>query len=122
MGFIVSSQTDLTHVSSVATTWALFALTKHPEVQEKLRAELLSIATDNPTMDELNALPYLDHVVRETMRLHPPVPSTMRVATQDDVMPLEKPVKDEDGNMHEYIKSVCFCVPNDHTNAKASQE
>ena len=73
-------------------------------------------------MDELNALPYLDHVVRETMRLHPPVPSTMRVATRDDVMPLERPVEDEDGNIHEYIKFVRFCVPNDHTNAKVSQE
>ena len=73
-------------------------------------------------MDELNALPYLDHVVRETMRLHPPVPSTMRVAIQDDVMPLEQPVKDADGNIHEYIKSVRFCIPNDHTDAGDFQE
>jgi len=90
--------------TSVATTWALFALTKHPDVQEKLRAELLSVSTDNPTMDELNALPYLDTVVRETMRLHAPVPSTLRVATQDDVIPLGKPVKDEEGNIHEFIR------------------
>ena len=68
-------------------------------------------------MDELNALPYFDCFIREMMRLHPPVPSTMRVATQDDMMPLGKPVQDLDGNTHEYIKSVRFCVPNDHTNA-----
>ena len=72
-------------------------------------------------MDELNALPYLDHVVRETMRLHPPVPSTMRVATRDDMMPLEKPVKDEAGNIHEYIRSVYFSVPDDHTNTKSTR-
>ena len=71
-------------------------------------------------MEELNGLPYFDGFIRETMRLHPPVPSTMRVATQDDIMPLGKPVEDEDGNTHEYIRSVRFCVPNYHTNAKAS--
>jgi len=64
----------------------------------------LTVSTDNPTMDELNALPYLDAVVRETMRIHAPVPSTMRVATQDDVIPLEKPVKDKDGNPQYYVK------------------
>ena len=70
-------------------------------------------------MDELNALPYFDCFMRETMRLYPAFPSAMRVATQDDIMPLGKPVQDEDGNTHEYIKSVSFCVPNNHTNAKA---
>jgi len=90
--------------TSVATTWALFALTKRPDVQERLRVELLNVSTENPTMDQLNALPYLDAVVRETMRLHPPVPSTLRVANQDDVIPLEKPVTDEKGNIHEYIR------------------
>ena len=110
VGFIGLSQPALTYRSSVATTWALFALTKCPDVQEKLRAELLNVPTDNPTMNQLNALPYLDAVVRETMRLHPPVPSTLRVANQDDVIPLEKPVTDEKGNIHEYIRSVCFCI------------
>lgn len=26
------------------------------------------MSTDNPTMDELNSLPHLDHVVREVLR------------------------------------------------------
>jgi len=72
----------------IGTTWALFALTQDPEVQTKLRNELLSVPTDNPTMDELNALPYLDCVVRETLRIHAPVPSTVRIAMKDDVLPL----------------------------------
>ncbi|KAF8626325.1 hypothetical protein AX15_004986 [Amanita polypyramis BW_CC] len=89
--------------TSIATTWALFALTQHHRVQEKLRQELLTVSTDNPTMDELNALPYLDAVVRETLRVHAPVPSSMRVATQDDTIPLEKPIRDKEGNLREYI-------------------
>jgi cytochrome P450 len=57
-------------------TWALFALTQNPMAQARLREELLSIPTDRPTMDELNALPYLDCVVRETLRMYAPVPAT----------------------------------------------
>jgi cytochrome P450 len=61
---------------STATTWALFALTQNMAAQNRLREELLAVSTDNPTMDQLNELPYLDCVVRETLRVHAPVPST----------------------------------------------
>ncbi|CAA7265269.1 unnamed protein product [Cyclocybe aegerita] len=90
--------------TSVATTWALFELTQHPEIQSKLRNELLSVETDNPTMEELNALPYLDMFVRETLRLHTPVPSTIRVAVQDDILPLSEPVHGTNGQMVHEIR------------------
>ena len=48
-------------------------------------------------MDELNSLPYLDAVVRETLRLHSPVPFTIRVAMQDDCLPLSEPFVDRKG-------------------------
>ncbi|TFY51240.1 hypothetical protein EVG20_g11093 [Dentipellis fragilis] len=83
--------------TSTGTTWALYALASNPRVQAKLRDEVLSHPSDNPTMDEVNSLPYLDAVVRESLRLHPPVPATSRVATEDDVIPLEEPVTCRDG-------------------------
>jgi cytochrome P450 len=92
---------------STATTWALYALTQNPDTQTKLRKELVTVSTDNPTMDELNALPYLDHVVRETMRVHAPVPATMRTAMQDDILPLNNPITDKKGKVHTTIP----CVP-----------
>ncbi|KAJ7347579.1 cytochrome P450 [Mycena albidolilacea] len=90
--------------NSTGTTWALFALTQNIPAQSRLRAELLSVQTDLPTMDELDTLPYLDCVVREALRVHPPVVSTGRVATQDDVVPLETPWTDKYGNMHETLR------------------
>jgi len=90
--------------TSTGTTWALYALTQSPKVQRKLREELLTVDTDNPTMDQLNSLPYLDMVVRESLRVHAPVPSTMRVAMKDDVLPLSKPFTDRKGNVHEGIR------------------
>jgi cytochrome P450 len=55
-------------------------------------------------MDELNSLVYLDYVVRETMRIHAPVPSTIRTAVEDDVIPLGEPTKDKYGNMVDSFK------------------
>ncbi|KAI0742839.1 cytochrome P450 [Daedaleopsis nitida] len=83
--------------TSTATSWCLFALTQAPHVQRKLRDELLAVSTDIPTMDELAALPYLDLVVRETLRLYTPVTWTLRVAFEDDVLPVSKPFVDRLG-------------------------
>jgi len=90
--------------TSSATTWALFALTQAPEVQTKLREELLSVSTDEPTMDDLQALPYLDFVVRETLRVYAPVASTVRKAVKDDVIPVSTPYTDRHGNVLDHIK------------------
>ena len=47
-------------------------LAMHPDVQEKLRAEVLEAREtcgQSIPYDELSALPYLDAVCRETLRL-----------------------------------------------------
>ena len=90
--------------TSSGTAWCLFALAQAPEVQVKLREELWSVQTENPTMDELNALPYLEAVVRETMRVHAPVSGTIRVSAKDDVVPLERPYVDTQGTVCDHIR------------------
>ena len=55
-------------------------------------------------MDQLNSLPYLDAVVRETLRVHSPVPNTMRVAKKDDLIPLAEPFVDRYGVVQDDIK------------------
>ena len=61
-------------------------------------------------MDELMALPYLDAVVRETLRVHSPLPSIERVAMKDDVLPVEKPYTDKHGVVHNSIRYACVFV------------
>ncbi|KAJ7362819.1 cytochrome P450 [Mycena albidolilacea] len=85
-------------------SWALYAIAENPEVQTRLRNELLAVDNDNPTMEDLNALPYLDCVVRETLRAHSPVIASLRMATRDDVIPLETPYTDRNGTVHETLK------------------
>ena len=55
-------------------------------------------------MDELNELEYLDFIVRETLRLHAPVPGTVREAVKDDVIPLNTPFTDAKGQVHDSIR------------------
>ncbi|KAH9030859.1 cytochrome P450 [Lactarius deliciosus] len=90
--------------SSTAIAWTLFALSCHPAVQTTLRAELRTCPTDMPTMDQLNALPYLEGVVREVLRLYAPVSSTQRIAMHDAEIPLQTPFKDNRGIMQNSIR------------------
>ncbi|KAF9227302.1 cytochrome P450 [Gyrodon lividus] len=96
--------------TSLALTWTLLLLARHPDMQTRLRAELLSIAPSTPisrlTTDEIGSLhvalsnlPYLNNVTRESLRLIPPVHSSLRVATQDDEIPISYPVHLNDGNV-----------------------
>ncbi|KAL4073854.1 cytochrome P450, partial [Scleroderma citrinum] len=94
--------------TSLALTWTLYLLAKHPESQRRLRAELLEIVPSTSmsrlTTEEIESLhnsvsnlPYLNDVVREALRLIPPVHSSLRVATQDDEIPTSYPVHFRDG-------------------------
>ena len=89
---------------SVTMSWALYSLSQNKDVQKKLREEIYSISTDNPTMDDLNGLPYMDAVVRETLRLYPAVGSVPREAAKDDCIPLSKPFTDKKGLVHNEIR------------------
>ena len=93
-------------VRSTAIAWALFALSCNPAVQMTLCAELRTCPTDMPTTDQLNALPYLEGVVREVLRLYSPVSTTQRTAVNDAVIPLQKPFKDNHGIMQSSIRYV----------------
>ncbi|KAF8171594.1 cytochrome P450 [Mycena galopus ATCC 62051] len=78
-------------------------LAEHPEVQEKLRAEILA-APELLDHDSLVALPYLDGVIREILRLYPPVaPVDFRKAAVDSVLPFSTPITGIDGKVMDSI-------------------
>jgi len=70
--------------TSNALTWAFFLLSRHPEVEARLHAELdAALAGRLPTADDLPALPYTEMVLAETMRLYPPAYAVGRWALED---------------------------------------
>lgn len=84
--------------TSLAVTWALLLLAIHPSIQDQLRKELCDLGPPDNLGDEaisahyqkLAVSPLLDKVCRESLRIVPPVHSSLRVATQDDVLPVSK--------------------------------
>ncbi|KAL4246377.1 cytochrome P450 family protein [Abortiporus biennis] len=89
--------------TSGALTRILDLLAMHPDVQDKLRAEIKDAHENGElTYDKLVDLPYLDAICRETLRLYPPVPSISRGASEDMILPLSEPIVGVDGSlMHE---------------------
>ena len=57
-----------------ALSWLWFLLDRHPDEQERLRAELVTATGGRaPTVEDLPQLPRLKAVIQETLRLYPPV-------------------------------------------------
>ncbi|KAJ7195116.1 cytochrome P450 [Mycena pura] len=91
---ILFAATDTTS-TSLNRLFQLLAM--HPDVQDKLRAEFLAAQTELDH-DALVALPYLDAVVREVLRLYPPAsPVMFREALKDTVLPLSTSIVGADG-------------------------
>jgi len=74
--------------SSAGIAWCLHCLSNNIVAQERLRQEICHLGTDSPDVEQIKSVKYLDHVVREGLRLYPPIPSTSRVAMKDDIIPL----------------------------------
>jgi cytochrome P450 len=69
--------------SASALTWTLFLLAQHPDVQADVLDELeKELAGQPPTVEQLNRLPLLEGVIKESMRLLPPVPFGRRFAVE----------------------------------------
>jgi cytochrome P450 len=63
-----------------AMAWTLFLLAQHPQVAEDLAAELgAALRGGAAGLEELEKLPLLDAVLRESMRILPPVPYAIRL-------------------------------------------
>ncbi|KAL0575665.1 hypothetical protein V5O48_006322, partial [Marasmius crinis-equi] len=95
------------HESTASTlSWTLLTLSRHPEVQSRLREELREKerqialegrAQNGLTADDLDALPYLNAVVKETLRYNSSAVNMPKIALQDDCLPLEEIITLGDG-------------------------
>lgn len=70
--------------TALATTWTWFLLSQHPEVEERLHAELRQVLNGRPpAYADIPTLPYTRQVLAEAMRLYPPAYVIGREAVEE---------------------------------------
>ncbi|SIR83144.1 Cytochrome P450 [Haladaptatus litoreus] len=73
--------------TALSLTLTMYVLGEHPKVEEKLVAELDEVLDGRPpTMADLPNLTYTEQVVKESMRLYPPVPGIIRQPVKPDII------------------------------------
>ena len=88
-----------------ALNWTWWLLAQSPPAEARLHEELDEVLQGNPpTLADLKRLPYTEMVIKESMRLMPPVWSIGRVASRDaDVLGYAFPAKTR-------VNIVIYCV------------
>ncbi|TFV58607.1 cytochrome P450 [Mycobacterium sp. PS03-16] len=84
--------------TSGALSFALFNLSRHPEVCERARAEVDQVwgDDDRPPFELIGKLRYVRRVLDESLRLHPTVPGYYRAARADTVLAGMHPMRKGD--------------------------
>ena len=73
--------------SATMLAWALYLLASCPHLQDRAHAEISAVIGANaPTFDDVKRLEFLREVVRETLRLYPPVPFLVRDTAKQEVI------------------------------------
>ena len=71
--------------TAMAATWVFFLLSRHAEVETRMRAEIEAVLGDRAAQfADVARLAYTRQVIEETLRLYPPSWSFGRVALADD--------------------------------------
>jgi len=70
-------------------SWTLRLLVRHPNAMNRLRHEVRMVMGDltNPTREQIRKMPFLACVVKESLRLYPPVPLNNREAVKTTILP-----------------------------------
>lgn len=69
--------------TATTLTYALWALGRHAEYQDRVAAEVAALPDRALTPDDIPRLGYTVQVIRESLRLCPPAPTGTRMATRD---------------------------------------
>jgi cytochrome P450 len=80
MIFVLLAAHDTT---TITLTMLAYYLAKHPEWQQRLRAEAAALGKETLDYDDLEALPELDMAFKETLRMNAPVGLLARRALKD---------------------------------------
>ncbi|KAI3749989.1 hypothetical protein L2E82_20613 [Cichorium intybus] len=77
--------TAATETTAIAAEWTLVELINNPKVLEKARKEIDEVIGNKRLVQESDAsnLPYIHAIIKETLRLHPPIPMLIRKSNKN---------------------------------------
>nr|AAF04115.1 flavone synthase II [Callistephus chinensis] len=72
--------TAATDTTAISIEWTLVELTNNPKVLENARKEIAEVVGDERLVQESDIpnLPYIQAIIKETLRMHPPIPMVIR--------------------------------------------
>nr|QOI02200.1 Cytochrome P450 superfamily protein [Camptotheca acuminata] len=72
--------------TSISIEWGFAELLRHPHIMKKLREEIDRVVGPNRKVEEadMDSLPYMQAVVKESLRLHPALPLLLPRNTMED--------------------------------------
>jgi len=74
--------------TAAVLTWALFEITKNPEIKAKILEEIDRVVGDRePTFEDIKDLKYVRLVIAETLRMYPQPPLLIRRCRTEDHLP-----------------------------------
>jgi sterol 14alpha-demethylase len=73
------------HTSSGTASWALIEMLRHPETMKDVVAELDDLYADGSevSFQALRSIPRLEAMLKETLRLHPPLIILLRIVMEE---------------------------------------
>uniref|UniRef100_M1BDP9 Cytochrome P450 n=1 Tax=Solanum tuberosum TaxID=4113 RepID=M1BDP9_SOLTU len=76
-----------TDTSTITLEWAMAEILRQPEIMKKAQAELAQVIGKGKPIEEVDVsrLPYLQFIVKETLRMHPPSPFLVPRRVDQDV-------------------------------------
>ncbi|XP_020214945.1 licodione synthase [Cajanus cajan] len=80
--------TAATDTTSISVEWTIAELLNNPKVLKKAQEEVETVIGKKRLVCEADGpnLPYINAIIKETMRLHPPIPIIMRKGIEDCVV------------------------------------
>ncbi len=81
-GIFISMMFAGHHTTSGTAAWTLIEMLRHPDYMERVRSELDELYSDGSEISfhALRQIPMLESVLKETLRMHPPLIMLLRVA------------------------------------------
>ncbi|MCW2795785.1 cytochrome P450 [Nocardioides sp.] len=84
-GMFISMMFAGHHTSSGTAAWGLIEMLRHPEIMKDVTAELDDLYADGSevSFQALRSIPRLEAVLKETLRLHPPLIIVLRIVKEE---------------------------------------